>query len=126
MASVSVELSEVRAFARELEDAPLKVVREIIPVVRKGAVNIKSDMQADLRGSSNAGFRHVASTVSYDVVDGGFGVEVGPSKPAGALANVAYFGTSRGGGTVADPVGALQAEVPRFEKAIDDILGDML
>ena len=126
MASVSVELSEVRAFARELEDAPLKVVREIIPVVRKGAVNIKSDMQADLRGSSNAGFRHVASTVSYDVLDGGFGVEVGPSKPAGALANVAYFGTSRGGGTVADPVGALQAEVPRFEKAIDDILGDML
>ena len=126
MASVSVELSEVRAFARELEDAPLKVVREIIPVVRKGAVNIKSDMQADLRGSSNAGFRHVASTVSYDVLDGGFGVEVGPSKPAGALANVAYFGTSRGGGTVADPVGALQAEVPRFEKAIDDILGDIL
>ena len=126
MASVSVELSEVRAFARELEDAPLKVVREIIPVVRKGAVNIKSDMQADLRGSSNAGFRHVASTVSYDVLDGGFGVEVGPSKPAGALANVAYFGTSRGGGTVADPVGALQAEVPRFEKAIDDILGGML
>lgn len=126
MASVSVELSEVRAFARELEDAPLKVVREIIPVVRKGAVNIKSDMQADLRGSSNAGFRHVASTVSYDVLDGGFGVEVGPSKPAGALANVAYFGTSRGGGTVADPVGALQAEIPRFEKAIDDILGGML
>ena len=126
MASVSVELSEVRAFARELEDAPLKVVREIVPVVRKGAVNIKSDMQADLRGSSNAGFRHVASTVSYDVVDGGFGVEIGPSKPAGALANVAYFGTSRGGGTVADPVGALQAEVPRFEKAIDDILEGML
>lgn len=126
MASVSVELSEVRAFARELEDAPLKVVREIIPVVRKGAVNIKSDMQADLRGSSNAGFRHVASTVSYDVLDGGFGVEVGPSKPAGALANVAYFGTSRGGGTVADPVGALQAEIPRFEKAIDDILEGML
>ena len=124
--SVSVDLGEVRAFARELEDAPLKVVREIIPVVRKGAVNIKSDMQADLRGSSNAGFRHVASTVSYDVVDGGFGVEVGPSKPAGALANVAYFGTSRGGGTVADPVGALQAEVPRFEKAIDDILEGML
>ena len=126
MASVSVELSEVRAFARELEDAPLKVVREIVPVVRKGAVNIKSDMQADLRGSSNAGFRHVASTVSYDVLDGGFGVEVGPSKPAGALANVAYFGTSRGGGTVADPGGALQAEIPRFEKAIDDILGGML
>ena len=126
MASVSVELSELRAFARELEDAPLKVVREIIPVMRKGAVNIKSDMQADLRGSSNAGFRHVASTVSYDVLDGGFGVEVGPSKPAGALANVAYFGTSRGGGTVADPVGALQAEIPRFEKAIDDILGGML
>lgn len=126
MASVSVELSEVRAFARELEDAPLKVVREIIPVVRKGAVNIKSDMQADLRGSSNAGFRHVASTVSYDVLDGGFGVEVGPSKPAGALANVAYFGTSRGGGTVADPVGALQAEIPRFEKALADLLGDML
>lgn len=126
MGSVSVELSEVRAFARELEDAPLKVVREIIPVMRKGAVNIKSDMQADLRGSSNAGFQYVASTVSYDVLDGGFGVEVGPSKPSGALANVAYFGTSRGGGTVADPVGALQAEIPRFEKAIDDILGGML
>ena len=124
--SVSVDLGELRAFARELGDVPLRVAREVIPVVRKGAVNIKSDMQADLRGSSNAGFRHVASTVSYDVLDGGFGVEVGPSKPAGALANVAYFGTSRGGGTVADPVGALQAEIPRFEKAIDDILEGML
>ena len=40
---------------------------------------------------------------------------IGPEKGApGSLANVAYFGTSRGGGTVADPEDALQEEADAF------------
>ena len=44
------------------------------------------------------------TAISYDQIGGvrALGYEIGPDKDrhAGALANVAFFGTSRGGGTV--------------------------
>lgn len=121
MSSVSVDMNEVRTLAADMSGVDARLARHLIPVVRKGAVNIKNAIQADLRKSSNAGFRYVASTVSFDELDGGFGAEIGPTKPAGALANVAFFGTSRGGGTVRDPGEAMEDEEPNFIRELERV-----
>jgi hypothetical protein len=66
--------------------------------------------------------------VNYDLeTDGGELVaEIGPDKDlSGNLANIAYFGTWKGGGTVPDPVGALEAEAPNFEKALGDLVEEL-
>jgi hypothetical protein len=59
------------------------------------------------------------------IIEAEIGPHSGPGQP-GAIANVGYFGTSRGGGTVPDPQGALDAEAPRLESAIGDLLGGIL
>ena len=119
MTSISLDMGEVRALAVDMSKVDARLSRYLVPVVRKGAVNIKNAMQADLRKSSNRGFQYVASTVNFDELDGGLGAEIGPTKPAGALANVAFFGTSRGGGTVRDPSEALGDEEPNFIRELE-------
>lgn len=121
MSDIRFDMSEVRTLAADMRQVDSRLTRHLIPVVRKGAVNVKKSMQDDLRGSSNAGFRHVASTVGFDELDGGLTAEIGPSKPAGALANIAFFGTSRGGGTVRDPGQALADEEPNFLRELEKV-----
>ena len=124
---MAVDVSELRKLASDLSSAPKLVRSEARAVVSKGALNIKNQMRESFEASGNAGFRHVGRTVSYDLRTEGneLSAEIGPTKPEGALANVAIFGTPRGGGTVADPREALEAEGPRFEKALADLAEEL-
>jgi hypothetical protein len=128
MDGARVDAHEVRQLARDLSDLPVRVLAKIPPVLKHGAVNIKAQLRAEMRGSF--WFKGVTPSIAFDVPDGGFGVEVGPeSEPGGMvgdLASIAYFGSSRGGGaSVPDPQGALDAEAPKTEKAIADLIGDL-
>lgn len=103
---------------------------EVEAVVERGALNIKKQLVAEMQRSPH--FKGVARGITYDMrTVGGFGggaieAEIGPeSSGPGALANVAYFGTARGGGTVPDPSGALEAESRRFEDALLKIVGEV-
>ena len=120
MPEISIDAHEVRELAADFTRVPGELSRHAIPVLSKGALNIKNQMRESFEASGNAGFRYVGRTVSYDLTTEGneLSAEIGPTKPEGALANVAIFGTPRGGGTVADPREALDAEAPRFEKAL--------
>lgn len=120
-----LDMAEVRTLAADMTKVDSRLSRHLIPVVRKGGVNIKNAMQADLRKSSDRGFRHVATTVSFDELDGGFGVEVGPGA-GGELENIAYFGSYKGGGTVRDPWHALDDEYPSFIKHLEDVAGELI
>lgn len=126
--TVSFDVSELRAFAVDLQKVPDKVQRGVRPVVSKGALQIKKQLASEMGGSSH--FGQIKGSVSYDIKVGGDGIEaeIGPDKGrgGGALANVAYFGTSRGGGTVPDPSGALAAESSRFEAALSKLLDGVL
>ena len=133
MADISIDTSQVRELAADMSRFPEQLNRWVIPVVEKGALNIKNQMRAD--ASDSAHFRGMASAISYDMVFGGFGdagtyeAQIGPSSEPGSpgnLANIAYFGTSRGGGTVPDPVTALQAEAPGFEQALAALMDELL
>lgn len=127
MVGVSVDASDARRFAADLTAATQRVVDQAPRVVERGALNIKNRMVDAMRSSSH--FKGAARSISYDMRDGGFEAEIGPrSGPGepGALANIAYFGGSRGGGgTVEDPQVALDAETPRFERALLDLIGEV-
>jgi hypothetical protein len=125
----SVDDREIRAFARDLRGASQRVVDQVPGVIKKGAVEVKKQMVEEMGGSRS--FKGAARSISFDILDGGFTAEIGPvSEPGevpGDLAVIAYFGgSSGGGGTVPDPVGALNADAPRMEKALADILGGVL
>lgn len=119
---------------RDLGQAPGQMVRRMRPVFRKAGVEMKRKMQADFRTSRS--FRPVARSVDFDFFDTtaftvrNMRVEVGPNAhraPSAALAGIAYFGGSRGGGgTVPEPDSVLENEadtaIGHIEKLIRDVL----
>ena len=125
MTRISIDTSELRTLAADMRAVDGRLARHIVPVVSKGALNIKKQIQADFRASGNAGFRYVAGTVSYDLETStdAISAEIGPDKPSGALANIAVFGSSRGGGTVPDPAKALEAEADGFAQHLAELAG---
>lgn len=121
---------ELRAFAADLGKISSKALPETDEVLKKGAQNIKDDLVAEARGSTH--FKGMAGSISYDSM---YGIghakyEIGPDKGrrGGALGNIAYFGTSRGGGTL-DLEGPLARESPNLERELDKLVdkwGDQL
>lgn len=128
MSGISLDMSQVRLFAADARAAPSALTRHLVPVLHRGALNIKTQLQDDLQASSNGAIRKIARTVSYDVNLGNdeFEAEIGPTKPDGALANIAYFGTPRGGGHTPDPRIALEAEAANFEKHIANLVEELI
>lgn len=119
------DFSEVDALVDDLQSAAQQSLRKVAPVVKRGALNIKNQLR-DEAGRS----RHfkMARHISYDIEDGGRSAAIGPEKVgAGNLGNIAYFGGANGGGgTIPDPIGALEDETPRFEQALADALEEFL
>ncbi len=123
--SVSIDMSEVRALAVDMRQAVRKVTGETKRIVAKGAVEIKKDLRAKMAGSKH--FKGFTPAITYDVLDGGLSAEIGPERgKPGSGGNLAYFGSSRGGGTVEDPIEALLREAPEVERRLSDLLGGLL
>lgn len=114
--------AELRKLQRDLQNAGPKTMAEARGILQKGALNIKKDWQARWQGMSH--LPHLARAVSYetDYTKDGAEAEIGPDKGKlqGALGNVAEFGTAK---NAPRPAGmpALNAEAPRFEKALADL-----
>ena len=127
---ITLDMSEVRAAVADMSMIDERLNSWVVETVERGAVNIKNQMREDMQASRH--FRGAARGISYDMKFGGFGgpgvvaAEIGPEKPGGALANVAIFGTSRGGGTVPDPAGALANEAVGFGKALADLAEEIV
>lgn len=125
---MQIDASEFDALAKDLGAAPPLVKREVRGVVTKGAVNVKNQLRSEMSASTH--FKGVSRGITFDIETDGTAVEalIGPEKGApGSLANIAYFGGTgwgdqHSGGTVADPMGALEAEAPNFEKALLDLV----
>lgn len=114
---------ELRSFARDLDKIASKALSDTDAVLKKGAQNIKDDLVADARGSKH--FKGMSGSISYDSM---YGIghakyEIGPDKSrrGGALGNIYYFGTSRGGGT-GDLEGPLARETPNLERELNKLV----
>lgn len=127
MSDIHIDAHEVAEFAAELRTIGAKTARVVPAIVAKGAQNIKNEMREDALRSRWFKF---ARTIDYDILDGGMSAEIGPNKaiaPVASLANLGYFGGANGGGgTIREPSGALENEVPRFLKAMGDAIEEAL
>lgn len=113
-------LEEVRKLAANLGRIAGSALDDVDGVLKKGAQNMKSEMQADASGSEH--FKGMAGSISYDseYLPGRARYVVGPDKSrrGGALGNIYYFGTSRGGGS-GDIDKPLRSEEPRTLSALE-------
>ena len=121
------EISGLAELVADLRGLPEHARRDARQIIAKGAVSIKRQLQTEMGSSRH--FGQVASAISYDLEDRAGSAEavIGPTKGSpGSLGNIAYFGTSRGGGTVPDPRGALEAEAPVAAQHLLDLLASHL
>ena len=112
--------TELRRLATNLGHVAGSAVKDVDAVLKKGVQNIKNEMQADVSGSAH--FKGMAGSISYEshYSVGTARWVVGPDKSrrGGALGNIYYFGTSRGGGS-GDIDKPLRSEEPRTMSALD-------
>ncbi|MCI1635205.1 hypothetical protein [Bifidobacterium sp.] len=95
-----IDVSQVNALAQKLAAAPLKKQALVAAAVKKGAQNIKEAIQEDVQGSSNKAIRRIPIAYEMKAESTRIEADIGPRKEgAGNLANIAFFGTERGGGT---------------------------
>lgn len=98
-------------------------LKDVDAVLKKGVDNMKREMVADVSGSDH--FKGMARAITYEshYLPGRARWVVGPDKSrrGGALGNIYYFGTSRGGGT-GDIEKPLRSEEPKTLRALADLL----
>ena len=121
------DVSDVYEFALGLDKSTSDVINTMRPVVQKGALNIKKDMQVDASGHPH--FPYLPAAINYDTTatNSEIRAEIGPDKDkrGGAIANVLYFGTSKNA-AVLDINGPLDSEEPKYLKAIENAIEDLL
>lgn len=115
--------AELRQFAIAVGNIADGAFEDVDEVITKAAVNVKSEMIADVSKSRH--FRGMAGSITYEHHNtrGVIRREVGPDKGrrGGALGNIYYFGTSRGGGT-GDIEKPLNTEEPRLMSAMQSLV----
>jgi hypothetical protein len=112
---------------RDLDATIAKAARGGEAIVSKGALNIKQDWRR--RWSGHPHIPHLPSAIGYDLdtdADGTRAV-IGPDHDSsqGPLAAIIEFGTSRHGPPIPGGAPALDAEDPKFFRAVQ-VLGDSL
>lgn len=93
---MSADTSELLAYARHLEFAVTDAEPELRKITERGALNIKRNSQARLRGLSRRRYlKHYYRSLSYDMDDDGMGAEIGPdaSKPQGGMGRGVELGS---------------------------------
>lgn len=116
-------IDQIDQLSADLRALPEHARSDARQVINRGAVNVKRQLVSEMQTSPS--FRGVASAISFDMEERAGSVEavIGPVKGSpGSLANIAYWGGSRGGGTVPEPMGALQAEVPTTAQYLLDLV----
>ena len=115
-------IQELRQLSTNLGKIAGSAVKDVDEVLKKGVHNIKSEMVADVSASEH--FKGMAGSITYEshYLPGRARWVVGPDKSrrGGALGNIYYFGTSRGGGS-GDIEKPLRSEEPRTMSALADL-----
>ena len=113
-------VEEVRKLAANLGKIAGSAVSDVDAVLKKGMQNIKTEMVADVSASEH--FKGMAGSITYEshYLPGRVRYVGGPDKGrrGGALGNIYYFGTSRGGGS-GDIDKPLRNEEPRTVSALE-------
>lgn len=125
---MTMDAGEIKALARDIDGAARRLTPETRKIVSKGALNIKNGMRRDMQASPS--FSGVARSINYDLTDkvAVQEAEIGPSAEPGSpgnLANIAYFGGARGGGTVY-LTGPLEREAESFFEHVERLAAESI
>lgn len=124
--AASFDVTEVDRLLTDLGKVD-DVLKEGRQSVSKGALNIRRNWRR--RWGGHPHIPALPSAVTYDLAEFGYRVEaeIGPDKdrPQGPLGNIIEFGTSKNA-PIPGGLPSLDAEAPRFEKAIEKIGEDLL
>lgn len=124
---MTFDTSEVLALGADLGRIAGKSIPPLLAAVEKSAAAVERGMRSEASG--HAHLPQFPNSITHDVKAhfGGIEAEIGPDKglPQGPLGNIVYFGTSKNG-PVANINGPLDAEAPKFQKAVEDAAGKLL
>lgn len=124
-----VSVEGVDRIVAELDVAISRALPEITAVVSKGSLNIKKNWQATWKGLGLKHLRAAPWSVNYDVVTTPGKIEgiIGPDlgRKQGNMAFILELGSET---SAPHPGGspALDAEAPKFEKALDAVMEKLL
>ena len=127
---MQVDVTQVEALIADLHSVSRHTAGAAIKAGVQGILDDGKQKARDAyKGHPNKGFQYVGQQFTYDTKVHGASVEAefGPEKPKGARANVAIFGTSRGGGGMPHPAEIIKEDDAEkiFEDVIRDIVGDL-
>ena len=116
--------AELRQLSQNLGKIAGSAVKDVDEVLKKGVDNMKREMVADIKTSEHFSSKKksgLEQSITYEshYLPGRARWVVGPDKSrrGGALGNIYYFGTSRGGGS-GDIDKPLRSEEPRTMSAL--------
>ena len=126
MSDITIDASELTAFGRRVAAAHAMASIKVAQAVKKGAQNVKEGVISDLQTSGN----HAISCIGIGYEMGSTGTtvyaDVSPREGgASDLANIAFFGTAKGGGTH-DFYENAEREFPTLAEYVADAADDML
>lgn len=120
MADTMIDAAELTEFGRRIAMAQTRAATKVAKAVKKGAQNVKDSIQRDVSESSNAAIRRIS--VGYEMGTTGTTIyaDVSPREGgASELANIAFFGTAKGGGTH-EFYGHAERELPALAEYVGD------
>lgn len=119
---MAIDASELRGIGSVMASSAARSRALVSAAVKKGAQNIKESIRTDLAGSSTPAFRRISIGYELRTVGvTGVAADIGPrTGGANELANIAFFGTARGGGTHRFYEHA-EAELPELERRISRV-----
>ncbi len=126
MSDITIDASELTAFGRRVAAAHAMASVKVAQAVKKGAQNVKEGVISDLQTSSNYAISRIGIGYEMGSTDTTIYADVSP-RDGGAsdLANIAFFGTAKGGGTHAFYEHA-ETELPPLAEYVGDAADDML
>lgn len=119
--SSNIDTSELQKLSASIASSSGRLPAEVRAAVAKGALNVKTDAREHISDSQT--WKHLASTVNYDLAGNAFYSEatIGYDDAGqGELAGIYEFGSvKRSPHPTLIP--AFEREAPRFEKAMGDL-----
>lgn len=126
MSALTIDASELSELGRRMALAQAVVRPKLAATVKKAAQNVKEAITYDVMTSRNQPMTYIG--IGYETGHDATGefADVSPRDGgASSLANIAFFGTARGGGTH-EFYGHAEDELPTLADYVADAAGDAL
>lgn len=122
---MSLDFGDLEAFARDLDHQGAKVVLAQRAVVKKGALNVKKQLQAEADGHPHAARMPQAITFDVELDGKEIVADIGPEK--GGVGSLAFYwlGNSRTAPVLPDPMLAADKEAEAMAEWLGKVAEDI-